>query len=221
MGSNVNAGHREPWNKGKIVGQKAPFKVKDIWALRVRLQLEDRVRELALFISGSTASCADVTSLASRSRTSATVTKWHRGRSSFSIRPVGTCARPAIRLSGHRRIRAHRRDDETRWGRYCVETVWSTVEDFESQLMKSAPFVWSSTLLLTLAACSKQPQDAAPPSTTTAPASFATPASDPSLPSASVVASAPDTPVDAPASAPAGMPMPSSGPAAASAASAP
>ena len=29
--------HREPWNRGKIVGQKAPFKLKDIWALRVRL----------------------------------------------------------------------------------------------------------------------------------------------------------------------------------------
>jgi len=40
---------REPWNKGKIVGQKAPFKVKEIWALRVRLQIENRVRELALF----------------------------------------------------------------------------------------------------------------------------------------------------------------------------
>ena len=49
MGSNVNAVHREPWNKGKIVGQKAPFKLKDIWALRVRLQMESRVRELALF----------------------------------------------------------------------------------------------------------------------------------------------------------------------------
>ena len=32
MESNVNAVHREPWNKGKIVVQKAPFKVKDIWA---------------------------------------------------------------------------------------------------------------------------------------------------------------------------------------------
>jgi len=47
-----NAAHREPWNKGKIVGQKAPFKVKDIWALRVRLQMENRVRELALFNLG-------------------------------------------------------------------------------------------------------------------------------------------------------------------------
>ncbi|AOS81405.1 hypothetical protein Q5W_21845 [Hydrogenophaga sp. PBC] len=44
--------HGEPWNKGKIVGQKAPFKLKDIWALRVRLQMEGRVRELALFNLG-------------------------------------------------------------------------------------------------------------------------------------------------------------------------
>jgi hypothetical protein len=36
------------WNKGKIAGQKVPFKLKDIWALRVRLQMEGRVRELAL-----------------------------------------------------------------------------------------------------------------------------------------------------------------------------
>lgn len=44
--------HREPWIKGKIVGQKAPFKSKDIWALRVRLQMENRVRELALLNLG-------------------------------------------------------------------------------------------------------------------------------------------------------------------------
>ena len=40
---------REPWNKGKLVGQKAPFKRKEIWAIRVRLRLADRRRELALF----------------------------------------------------------------------------------------------------------------------------------------------------------------------------
>ena len=40
---------REPWNKGKLVGQKAPLKLKEIWAIRVRLQLADRRRELALF----------------------------------------------------------------------------------------------------------------------------------------------------------------------------
>ena len=52
MGIGINATHREPWNKGKIVGQKAPFKLKDIWALRVRLQMKNRVRELALFNLG-------------------------------------------------------------------------------------------------------------------------------------------------------------------------
>ncbi len=52
MEANAIANHREPWNKGKIVGQKAPFKLKDIWALRVRLQMQDRVRELALFNLG-------------------------------------------------------------------------------------------------------------------------------------------------------------------------
>jgi len=40
---------REPSNKGKLVGQKAPLKLKDIWAIRIRLQLAERTRELALF----------------------------------------------------------------------------------------------------------------------------------------------------------------------------
>jgi integrase len=52
MGTAANATYREPWNKGKIVGQKAPFKLKDVWALRVRLQMENRIRELALFNLG-------------------------------------------------------------------------------------------------------------------------------------------------------------------------
>jgi integrase len=41
--------HSEPWNKGKLVGPKAPLKLKDIWAIRIRLQMYDRVRDLALF----------------------------------------------------------------------------------------------------------------------------------------------------------------------------
>lgn len=40
---------RVPWNKGKLVGQKAPLRLRDIWAIRVRLQLAQRVRDLALF----------------------------------------------------------------------------------------------------------------------------------------------------------------------------
>ena len=63
MGSGANAAHREPWTKGKIIGQKVPFKPKDIWALRVRLQMEGRLRELALSTLESTVSCAAATNL--------------------------------------------------------------------------------------------------------------------------------------------------------------
>ena len=41
--------HHLPWNKGKLVGQKPPLKLKEIWAIRIRLQLADNVRDLALF----------------------------------------------------------------------------------------------------------------------------------------------------------------------------
>lgn len=39
----------QPWNKGKLVGQKAPLRLRDIWAIRVRLQIAERSRDLALF----------------------------------------------------------------------------------------------------------------------------------------------------------------------------
>ncbi|NOQ80064.1 MAG: tyrosine-type recombinase/integrase [Gammaproteobacteria bacterium] len=38
-----------PWNKGKLVGQKPALKIKEIWAIRVRLQISNRIRDLALF----------------------------------------------------------------------------------------------------------------------------------------------------------------------------
>jgi integrase len=40
---------RTAWNRGKIVGQKPPLKIKEVWAIRVRLQLAERSRDLALF----------------------------------------------------------------------------------------------------------------------------------------------------------------------------
>lgn len=39
----------EPWNRGKLIGQKPPLKLHEIWAIRIRLQLNDRIRDLALF----------------------------------------------------------------------------------------------------------------------------------------------------------------------------
>ncbi|ANE55534.1 tyrosine-type recombinase/integrase [Methylomonas sp. DH-1] len=38
-----------PWNKGKLVGQKHPLKLKEIWEIRIRLQLGKDTRGLALF----------------------------------------------------------------------------------------------------------------------------------------------------------------------------
>jgi hypothetical protein len=37
------------WNKGKLVGQKTPLKLKEIWAIRIRIQLTEKVRDVALF----------------------------------------------------------------------------------------------------------------------------------------------------------------------------
>jgi hypothetical protein len=32
-------GHAIPWNKGKLLGQKPPLNLMEIWAFRIRLQL--------------------------------------------------------------------------------------------------------------------------------------------------------------------------------------
>jgi hypothetical protein len=39
----------DPWNKGRLIGHKRPLKPKDVWTIRVRLQLEGRKRDLAMF----------------------------------------------------------------------------------------------------------------------------------------------------------------------------
>jgi integrase len=41
-----------PWNKGKLTGQKRPFMLKQIWEIRIRLQIAGRKRDLALFNLG-------------------------------------------------------------------------------------------------------------------------------------------------------------------------
>jgi len=38
-----------PWNMGKLSGQKRPLKQQEIWAIRIRLQLQERTRDLAMF----------------------------------------------------------------------------------------------------------------------------------------------------------------------------
>jgi hypothetical protein len=39
----------QPWNKEKLVGQKAPPRLRDIWAIQVRLQIGEKTWDLALF----------------------------------------------------------------------------------------------------------------------------------------------------------------------------
>ena len=38
-----------PSNKGKLVGQRPALKLKEVWSIRIRLQLSNNLQELALF----------------------------------------------------------------------------------------------------------------------------------------------------------------------------
>jgi integrase len=40
---------RTPWNKGKLIGARPPLRSKHVWSIRTRLQVEGRVRDLAMF----------------------------------------------------------------------------------------------------------------------------------------------------------------------------
>ncbi|HYI81690.1 MAG TPA: hypothetical protein VEX11_00600, partial [Acetobacteraceae bacterium] len=40
---------RPPWNRGRLLGQKPPLKLREVWAIRIRLQIAGRARDLALF----------------------------------------------------------------------------------------------------------------------------------------------------------------------------
>jgi integrase len=40
---------RVPWNKGKLIGAKPPLRPKHIWSIRTKLQVDGRVRDLAMF----------------------------------------------------------------------------------------------------------------------------------------------------------------------------
>ncbi|VAX10670.1 hypothetical protein MNBD_GAMMA25-2261 [hydrothermal vent metagenome] len=38
-----------PWKKGKLIGQKLPLKLREIWSIWIRLQLANNIRDRALF----------------------------------------------------------------------------------------------------------------------------------------------------------------------------
>jgi integrase len=48
-GSRLDSQITQPWNKGKLTGAKPALRPKHVWAVRTRLQLANRLRDLALF----------------------------------------------------------------------------------------------------------------------------------------------------------------------------
>src|SRR5438067_7178964 len=40
---------RVPWNKGKLTGAKPPLRPKHVWSIRMKLQIEGRLRDHAMF----------------------------------------------------------------------------------------------------------------------------------------------------------------------------
>ena len=45
----IASNQRRPWNRGKLIGSKPPLQPRHVWAIRTRLQLAGRTRDLALF----------------------------------------------------------------------------------------------------------------------------------------------------------------------------
>jgi len=45
----VNVPKRIPWNKGKVTGAKRPLRPNQVWTIRKKLEVEGRIRDLAMF----------------------------------------------------------------------------------------------------------------------------------------------------------------------------
>ena len=61
MDETRTASHRGAWNKGKLVGQKAPFKLQEIWAIAFACRCRVGCATLPCSTWSSTVSCAPVT----------------------------------------------------------------------------------------------------------------------------------------------------------------
>jgi hypothetical protein len=111
---------RAPWNKGRIVGQKRPLLPKHVWSIRVRLEMADNKRDLALFnmaidckLRGCDLVCLKMNDVyaavrhhqTSRSTVAAASLNCYVGDADFSdLRPFATTAAS----SPYRQIKRHR-----------------------------------------------------------------------------------------------------------------
>jgi hypothetical protein len=108
METNVVPKNRERWNKGKLVGQKAPLRPKDIWALRVRMQLGARVRDLAMFNLAFDSKLRGCDLIALRVRdVSVTAAESPPARSCCSAKPSAQCSSRSLSCVGRTRIGDH------------------------------------------------------------------------------------------------------------------
>lgn len=80
-----------PWNKGNLIGQKAPLKPKDIWAIRIHLKMATALATSPSSTWPSTVSCAVVTSSNYETATSRTVITSPVAQPSCSRRPSSRC----------------------------------------------------------------------------------------------------------------------------------
>ncbi len=135
--------YRAPWNKGKIIGQRPPFKLKHVWAIRTTLQINKRVRDLALFnlaIDSQLRGC-DVVSLTvddvvsgGRTKDRATVLQKKTGRPvTFEIteqarHTVDEYVRLKNRNSGGFLFKGHFRNDNHLSTRQYSRLVWEWAE---------------------------------------------------------------------------------------------
>ena len=49
LNRNAESTPRLPWNKGKMIGSKPPLRTKNVWSIRAKLQIDGRLRDLAMF----------------------------------------------------------------------------------------------------------------------------------------------------------------------------
>jgi site-specific recombinase XerC len=108
---NLHSLNRRPWNKGHLIGQKRPLKPKDVWAIRIRLELYGSRRDVALFnlaIDSKLRAC-DLVCLktqdvyvGSRARERASVIQKKTGRAvQFEITPQTRAALEALIASSN------------------------------------------------------------------------------------------------------------------------
>jgi hypothetical protein len=129
--------HLCPWNKGRLVGQTLPLELREIWAIRMRLQLSEHSRDLALFnlaIDSKLRGC-DLVSLRvrdigqTRSNAVPQLTRWYLA----SIGKVANALANHDDMIGPLRTTTHafgRSLLPSTWGE-SVESVWTEFAEVE------------------------------------------------------------------------------------------